>query len=157
MKATRLNKNIEYLTKIALSGNLKSNGFGIWSYSWILFEKNFDKLLLRVVQTQTILFLKSISERDGSDIERLWNWASRSTQNHLKMTPFKFRVVQCRIRLFPTLISKIKWLGSRLPLTVTPFCDFLYDNRIFWLVYIYDMDHMVINCWYGYWRLGNWS
>ena len=29
------------------------------------------------------------------------------------------RVVQCRIRSFPTLISKIKWLGSGLPLTVT--------------------------------------
>ena len=69
MKATRLNKNIEYLTKIALSGNLKSNGFGIWSYSWILFEKNFDTLLLRLVQTQAILFLKSISERNGSDIK----------------------------------------------------------------------------------------
>ena len=26
------------------------------------------------------------------------------------------RVVVCRIRLFPTLFSKIKWLGSELPL-----------------------------------------
>jgi len=26
------------------------------------------------------------------------------------MTLFKFRVVLCRIRLYPTLISKIKWL-----------------------------------------------
>ena len=32
------------------------------------------------------------------------------------MTSFKFRVVLYRIRLFPTLISKIKWLGSKLPL-----------------------------------------
>ena len=29
---------------------------------------------------------------------------------------FKFRVVLCRIRLLPTLISKIKWLWSELPL-----------------------------------------
>ena len=29
---------------------------------------------------------------------------------------FKFRVVICRIRLSPTLISKIKWLVSELPL-----------------------------------------
>jgi len=29
---------------------------------------------------------------------------------------FKFTVVVFRIRLFPTLISKIKWLGSELPL-----------------------------------------
>ena len=28
----------------------------------------------------------------------------------------KFRVFFCRIRRFPTLISKIKWLGSELPL-----------------------------------------
>ena len=32
------------------------------------------------------------------------------------MALFKFRVVLCRIRVFPTLISKIKWLGSGLPL-----------------------------------------
>ena len=32
------------------------------------------------------------------------------------MTSFKFRVVLNRIRLFPTLISKIKWLRSELPL-----------------------------------------
>ena len=31
------------------------------------------------------LFLKSMSERVGSDIERLWNCISRSTQNRLKM------------------------------------------------------------------------
>ena len=31
---------------------------------------------------------------------------------------FKFRVVICRIRLFPTLISKIKWLLSELPLRI---------------------------------------
>ena len=34
------------------------------------------------------------------------------------MTPFKFRVVPCRRRLFPTLISRMKWYGSELPLTV---------------------------------------
>ena len=33
------------------------------------------------------------------------------------MKTFNSRVVLCRIRLFPTLISKIKWLGSGLPLT----------------------------------------
>ena len=39
------------------------------------------------------------------------------------MALFKFRVVLCRIRFFPTLISKIKWLGSGLPLI----SDFLPD------------------------------
>ena len=32
------------------------------------------------------------------------------------MTSFKLTVVLCRIRLFPTLISKIKWLEYGLPL-----------------------------------------
>ena len=59
-----------------------------------------------------------MSERGGSDIERLWNWISRSIQNQFKMATCKFSVVPCRIRFFPTLISKIKWLGSGLPLTV---------------------------------------
>ena len=45
-----------------------------------------------------------MSERVGSDIERLWNWIRTSTQNQLKIKSFKFRVVPCRIRFFPTLI-----------------------------------------------------
>ena len=36
---------------------------------------------------------------------------------------FNFRVVLCRIRLFPTLISKIEWLGSGLPLKVLEVLD----------------------------------
>ena len=32
----------------------------------------------------------------------------------------KFKVVLCRIRLFPTLVSKIKWLGSGLHLIYDP-------------------------------------
>ena len=37
-------------------------------------------------------------------------------KNRWNMTSFKFRVVLCRIRLFPTLISeKKKWLESGLP------------------------------------------
>ena len=59
-----------------------------------------------------------MSESGVSDIERLWNWIYRSTQNRLQIKSFKFRVVLCRIRLFPTLISKLKWLGSVLPFTV---------------------------------------
>ena len=50
---------------------------------------------------------------------------------------FKFRLVLCRIRLFPTLISRIKWLGYALPLNFT-FSDhvrphlryFLLSNRL---------------------------
>ena len=39
------------------------------------------------------------------------------------------RFVLCRIRLFPTLISKIKWLGSELPLKLTPFSQFKCRKR----------------------------
>ena len=38
----------------------------------------------------------------------------RKTQNRLKMRSFNFRVVLSRIRLFPTLISKRKWLSYEL-------------------------------------------
>ena len=58
-----------------------------------------------------------MSERGASGVERLWNWICRSTQNRLKIKWFQFRVVLCRIRLFPTLISKIKWLGPWLSLS----------------------------------------
>ena len=46
-------------------------------------------------------FQKSMSERDGSDIQQLWNWTIKINWS------FKFRVVPYRIRLIPTLISKI--------------------------------------------------
>ena len=59
-----------------------------------------------------------MSESGVSDIERLWNWIYRSTQNRLQIKSFEFRVVLCRIRLFPTLIWKIKWLGSGVPLNL---------------------------------------
>ena len=56
--------------------------------------------VLRVVRTQAVLFVKSASELRGvSDIERLGIW----------MTPsFNFKVLVSRIRLLPTLISKMK-------------------------------------------------
>ena len=45
------------------------------------------------------------------------------------MTPFKLRVVLCRIRPFPTLISKIKWLGSWLPLRlVQTLSHFIFEK-----------------------------
>ena len=52
------------------------------------------------------------------------------------MTSLKFGVVLNRIRLFPTLISNIKWLGSRLPLkkkvgyTGRPKSNFLLDYNL---------------------------
>ena len=43
--------------------------------------------ILRVVQTQAILFLKSMSEWVGSDIQRLWNWMMifKIVQNRFKI------------------------------------------------------------------------
>ena len=50
-----------------------------------------------------------------NDCEIQWR-NFRSTQNWLEMNSSEFWLVLCRIRLFPTLISKIRWLESGLPL-----------------------------------------
>ena len=62
--------------------------------------------MLRVVQRYH--FLKSKSEKVGSDKERL------------NMTSLKFRVVLCDIMSDPTLsdFDFKKWLGSELPLKI---------------------------------------
>ena len=44
----------------------------IWSIRYGPYDID-DSFLLRVVHTQAVLFLKSMSERVGSDIERLLN------------------------------------------------------------------------------------
>ena len=75
---------------------------------------------LRVVHTQAILFLTSMSGRGGSGIERLWIWMTSFSINFswFRNSFFNFSVFVYRIRRFPTLTSKIKWLGFELPLTV---------------------------------------
>ena len=67
---------------------------------------------LRAVQTKAILFLKSV----GSDIERLRIWIVPSSIDFESIYKLNFKVVLCRIRLFPKLISKIKWLRSAKPI-----------------------------------------
>ena len=73
---------------------------------------------LKVVQTRFFFEItvgkSRIRRRTTLDFE--WQLISLSTQNWLNMTSLKFRVVLCRIRPFPKLISKIKWPGSELPL-----------------------------------------
>ena len=73
---------------------------------------------LRIVQTQAILFWNQCREESDTtrnDFEIEW-WISKSIQNRLKITTFKFGVVLYRIRLFPTLISNIEWVWSEQPL-----------------------------------------
>ena len=74
--------------------------------------------MLRVVRIQTILFLKSMSERGGFDTERLWTEMTLSSidRSRSRNSSFNFSVVVCRIWLYPTLNFKIKWLWSALPL-----------------------------------------
>ena len=96
----------------------------IWSQVIRNFGEKFGwtkikRACLRVVQTQAILFLISMPERGGSDIERLWIWIRSSSIGFESIWKFNSRIVLCRIRLFPTLILEIKWLGSGLPLNVT--------------------------------------
>ena len=45
------------------------------------------------------------------------------------MTSLKFRVVLCRIRLFPILISKVKGLWSELPLIVSPYKEHIGPTK----------------------------
>ena len=83
---------------------------------WTQTNSEIIEKFLRIVQTKFILFLKTMSERVGSEIERLWILNYAISIDFESILKFNFRVVLCRIRLFPTLISKIKWLGSKLPL-----------------------------------------
>ena len=55
---------------------------------------------LRVVRTQATLFLKCMSEKVASDIERLWNLILRSTQNRFKNDIIK---IQSRSLSDPTI------------------------------------------------------
>ena len=55
-------------------------------------------------------------------IQRLWNWMMNLDRLKIDWI-FKFKVVICRIRLFPTMFSKLKWVGSGLPFNLT--CIFL--------------------------------
>ena len=61
---------------------------------------------------RTHFILKSLSERVGSDIERLWNWIL--THKRLKMAPFRFRVVRISIK------SGRRWLRSGLFRMINP-------------------------------------
>ena len=54
---------------------------------------------LRVVQIQAILFLKSTSERGGSDIERIWNWIS-STLSLARYSQGQTYVTLCYVPFF---------------------------------------------------------
>ena len=77
--------------------------------SWWISSRN----NLRVVQIQAILFLKSMSEKVGSDKERLWNWTSWSTKNRKKIQ------FQSRYMSDPPLSAidfKNKMVWSELPL-----------------------------------------
>ena len=84
-----------------------------------------------VVQARAILFLKSMSKKSGSNIERLWNQISRSTQNRLKMASFEFRVVLCRIRIIETLKNKMTLVWTTLKNPIR-------ENAVTWLTF----------CWY---------
>ena len=75
--AVQANSQSQYLHRIEVSrifpSNLrKTNRFFIKD-GW-LYSDFFPGKILRVVQTQPILFLKSMSETVGSDRERLWIW-----------------------------------------------------------------------------------
>ena len=101
-----------------------------------------------------------MSERVGSEIERLWISMTRYSvdfesmekrvinnnfllirnelllRNELLMITYylKPRVVLCRIRLFPTFISEIKGLGSELPLKFNTVIWFWLNHTVFFFL-----------------------
>ena len=97
--------------------------------SHFIFEINVGKSLIR---HRTTLNFKALKIKGSSDPNhfifeindgksRIWDTTTLKLNDkfldRLKIDwTFKFRVVLCRFRLFPTLISKRKWLGSELPL-----------------------------------------
>ena len=70
-----------------------------------------------------------------------------------RSSAFYFRVVVCRLRLYPTLISKIKWLRSGLPLKNNPsesycVCSILRTSKIFSILgleYVWYLYHSIEN------------
>ena len=54
------------------------------------------------LQTQRLLFLESMSERVGSDMQRLWNWMM-NIQNDWKSIEYDVIQIQSRSMLDPTL------------------------------------------------------
>ena len=76
--------------------NLRDFFKGSPDRSHFIFEINVGKSRIR--QRTTLNLYDAIFNQFWADLE------------------FNFGVVLCRIRFFPTLISKIKWLGSELPL-----------------------------------------
>ena len=86
----------------------------------MLFYYNF---ILRVVQTQAIL--KSMSERVGSDIQRLWNWV-------INMIDDDEIEIQSRYMSEPTLSdigfkNRMAWVWTTLK-----FWDHELENKIGW-------------------------
>ena len=69
-----------------------------------------------------------MSERDGSDIERLRIWMASSLIDYGSMKKFIIQAAVCRIRLFPTLISK----SHHTPMTLRP------KNKFFFIVFLTD-------------------
>ena len=76
----------------------------------------------KVVQTEAVLFLKSMSERNGSDMSRHTTTRKLNYEflDQLKIDRrFKLRIVIYRIRFLPTLNLRIKWFGFELPFSVS--------------------------------------
>ena len=72
---------------------------------------------LRVVQTQAILFFEINVGKRRIRHRTTLNLNSKSILIRSRISSFNFSVVLCRIRLFPSFILKINWLGSELPLS----------------------------------------
>jgi len=99
-----------------------------------------------------------MSEKGSSDKERLWMTSFSIDFESIQNLPFNFRVIACRIRLFPRLISKIKWPGLYFFREFLPLCpqehwyynyswywrDTSLDNLVKLLLFLYNFLQMTI-------------
>ena len=86
------------------------------SYGDIYGLSKVNDIRSKILYHQTILFSKPMSEKIGSDIERIWNWISRSIQSRLKMASFKFSIAFMSDPTFSDIDfeNKMAWVWTTL-------------------------------------------
>ena len=71
--------------------------------------------ILTVVQTRTILFSKSMSEKVGSDMKRLWIWMMNFWIESKSIEYLNSESFYVSSDFFRHCFEKMKWLGPGLP------------------------------------------
>ena len=119
IRYSNVEKNISFQTLVFNIINIKgSEIFTDYKFCRKYSSHRVKNSELRVVQIQAILFLKSVSEKVGSDIERLWIWM---TSPPIDFESIKKFIIQCQRRSMsdPTFSdidfkNKMAWVWTTL-------------------------------------------